>query len=91
MVSDDVGWRKPHRIIFGEALRRLQAEAEETVFIGDSPAEDIGGAKAVGIRTIFVPSRFNTLADLQKCGLKPELIVRDLEEICDIFPEVVKS
>jgi len=91
LVSDDVGWRKPHRIIFGEALRRLQAEAEETVFIGDSPAEDIGGAKAVGIKTIFVPSRFNKLADLQKCGLKPELIVRDLKEICNVFPEVVKS
>ena len=47
LVSEGVGWRKPHRIMFGEALRILRAEAEEAVFIGDSPKEDIEGAKAL--------------------------------------------
>ena len=91
LVSEDVGWRKPHKIIFGEALRILHAKAEETIFIGDSPTEDIDGAKALGMRTIFVESRFNTVVDLQKCGVKPDLIVQDLKKVCDNFPELVQT
>jgi putative hydrolase of the HAD superfamily len=91
LVSEGVGWRKPHKIIFGEALRILRAKAEETIFIGDSPKEDIEGAKALGMKTIFVESRFNTVADLQKCGAKPDLIIRDLKEVCDKFSEFVHT
>jgi ribonucleotide monophosphatase NagD (HAD superfamily) len=76
--------------MFDEALRIMQAKAEETIFIGDSPTEDIKGAESVGIRTVFVASRFNTLEDLQKCGANPEWVVRDLKEICSVLPEVVK-
>ena len=81
---------KTAQVMFNEALRILRAEAEEAVFIGDSPKEDIEGAKSVGIRTIFVPSRFNTFADLQKCGTKPGLISQDLKEICGKFSEVIQ-
>jgi HAD superfamily hydrolase (TIGR01549 family) len=91
LVSENVGWRKPHRIIFEEALKMLQVKAEESIFIGDSPIEDIEGATTLGIRTIFVASRFNTLADLQKSGAKPELITRDLREVCHKFPEVIRQ
>jgi len=90
-VSESVGWRKPHRIIFDEALRMLKVNPEEAVFIGDSPTEDIDGAKGVGIHTVFVASRFNTLTELEKCSTKPDLIIQDLEEICDKLPEVVQS
>jgi putative hydrolase of the HAD superfamily len=91
LVSEGVGWRKPHKIIFSEALRILQAKAEETIFIGDSPIEDIEGAKALGMKTIFVESRFNTVADLQKCSAKPDLTIRDLKEICGNFPKLVQT
>lgn len=91
VVSDSLGWRKPHRIIFDEALRMLKVKPEEAVFVGDSPIEDVGGAKAVGMQTVFVASCFNTLAELEKCGVKPDLIIEDLEEICDKLPEIVQS
>jgi putative hydrolase of the HAD superfamily len=89
LVSDAVGWRKPHRIIFEEALRRLQVRAEEAVYVGDSPNEDIQGAEAVGLRTVFVASQFYSLRDLQKCGEKPELTAVDLEEVGEILPRIV--
>ena len=91
VVSDSLGWRKPHRIIFDEALRMLKVKPEEAVFIGDSPIEDVGGAKAVGMQTVFVASCFNTLTELEKCGVKPDLIIEDLKEICDKLPEIVQS
>ncbi len=89
VISEAIGWRKPNNIIFNEVLRALQVKPEEAVFIGDSPIEDINGAKAVGMRTIFVSSCFNSLGDVEKnCG-KPDLIFEDLEQIYLKLPEII--
>ena len=50
----------------------------EAIFVGDSPVEDIQGAKNVGLKTIFLPSQFNRLEDLQKVGDQPDLQSRKL-------------
>ena len=89
LVSDDMGWRKPHKNIFHAALRKLQVKAEEAVFIGDSPLEDIKGAQAAGIRTVFVPSQFYTLKNLEESRQKPDIIVEDLCEICRDFFKII--
>jgi len=81
LVSDETGWRKPHNRIFLEALRKLQVTATEAVFIGDSPLEDIKGAKEIGIKTVFVPSQFYSLKDLQDSREKPNIIAEDLRQI----------
>jgi len=82
LVSADVGWRKPNRRIFEEALRRLGVRPEETVYVGDSPLEDIKGGKAVGMKTVFVPSQFYSLEFLHESHVKPDLVVND---ICKLF------
>jgi putative hydrolase of the HAD superfamily len=89
VVSESVGWRKPHRIIFNEALRVLCVKPEEAVFVGDSPKEDIEGAQAVGIKTVFVASKFNALADLEKSGAKPDCVFQDLKSLCSALPKVL--
>jgi putative hydrolase of the HAD superfamily len=89
VVSGDVGWRKPHKRIFKDALERLQVEAGEAVYVGDSPLEDIKGAEAAGIRTVFVPSQFNNLVDLHASGQKPNCIVVDLKELYRNFSKIV--
>jgi putative hydrolase of the HAD superfamily len=90
LVSEDVGWRKPDKKIFQEALRRLGVKAEETVCVGDSPLEDVGGAAAAGMRTVFVPSQFYTLKDLHESQKKPDLVVKDICELCRVFPEFAR-
>jgi putative hydrolase of the HAD superfamily len=87
VVSDAVGWRKPHKKIFEEALRRLDVVPVETVYVGDSPLEDIKGAQALGMRTIFVPSQFYSLEFLSESRQKPDLIVEDVCELSHSFPE----
>lgn len=82
LVSEDVGWRKPHVKIFEETLKRLNAKAEETVYVGDSPLEDIKGAEALGMKTIFVASQFYTLEDLYESKQKPDMIVKN---ICELY------
>jgi putative hydrolase of the HAD superfamily len=82
LISASVGWRKPHRKIFDEALKRLQVVDDEVVFVGDSPFEDIKGAKAAGLKTGFVPSQFYSVADLAKFSVEPDVKVRDLQDLC---------
>ena len=84
VVSEEVGWRKPSGKIFGDALSKLQVQANEAVYIGDSPIEDIKGAKDAGLKTVFVPSQFNSLKDLLESNQKPDYIVNDLKDVTNL-------
>jgi HAD superfamily hydrolase (TIGR01662 family) len=81
IVSEEVGWRKPSGSIFQDALNRLQVKASEVVYIGDSPNEDIKGAKLAGLKTVFVPSQFNTLKDLKESKQAPDYLANNLMSI----------
>jgi len=91
VVSEDAGWRKPHKRIFQTALQKLHVTAEETVYIGDSPLEDIAGAKSVGMKTVFVPSQFYTLQDLHENRQQPDIIAENLHEIYKNLTEIITS
>lgn len=85
MISAEVGWRKPHSKIFQEALRRLEVKAEETVFVGDNPIDDIQGAKNVGMKAIFIPSQFSSCEDAQKASCRPDAIIKKLRELIEVL------
>lgn len=91
VVSEDAGWRKPHKRIFQTALQKLQVKAEEAVFIGDSPLEDIEGAKTAGLKTIFVLSQFNKLEDLRGIKQQPDMIAEDLQEIAENLDRLITA
>lgn len=90
LVSEEAGWRKPSEEIFKAALRKLRVNAEETVYVGDSPLEDVKGAKAVGMRTIFVPSQFYTFENLLESQQKPDMITTDICELDEKLPGFLK-
>jgi putative hydrolase of the HAD superfamily len=90
LVSEEVGWRKPHREIFEEALRRLRVNAEETVYVGDSPLEDIKGAKTAGMKTFFVSSQFYSVENLFESQQKPDMTVTDICELSEKLPVFLK-
>ena len=50
VTVDDVTEHKPHPAPVVEALRRLVAEADDAVFIGDSP-HDVESGRGAGVRT----------------------------------------
>ena len=81
VVSEEVGWRKPSPEIFKAALTRLQVRAEEVVYVGDSPIEDVKGAKEAGLTTIFVPSQFNKLKDLVQSKQEPTFVSKNLAQV----------
>ena len=57
IVSGAVNKRKPHPEIFRKALKELGVDAAETVFVGDTLDADVRGAKAVGMKTIYLERR----------------------------------
>lgn len=85
IVSEAVGWRKPYPKIFQEALERLHVEADEAFYVGDTPLEDIQGATNVGMKTVFIPSQFNSLSDMQEAAQQPDYIVENLSDIVKIL------
>jgi HAD superfamily hydrolase (TIGR01509 family) len=89
VVSQECGWRKPHQKIFQDALRLLEVNAEEAVFVGDNPTEDIGGAADAGLRTVFVQSQFFKAKDLDATSTKPNATVKSLSEIGKRLPEIL--
>ena len=52
--SSEHGYMKPHPSIFQAALRGLGVTAPDTVMVGDSPRQDIEGARAVGMRAVLL-------------------------------------
>ncbi|MFD7522787.1 HAD family hydrolase [Paenibacillus chitinolyticus] len=54
LVSEEAGIKKPDKRIFQLALDRLGLAADEAVFVGDHPHNDIGGAGQAGIRGIWL-------------------------------------
>ena len=81
VVSEEIGWRKPNARIFQEALNKLDVPSSQAVYIGDSPIEDIKGAEQAGLKTVFVPSQFNSLKDLTASQQKPDFIAEDLQTV----------
>jgi putative hydrolase of the HAD superfamily len=82
VISHEVGWRKPHPKIFLTALKGLELNAEETLFIGDDPREDIAGAKGVGMKVALVLRPGDSDKGLIKIGeVKPDYV---LESICSL-------
>jgi putative hydrolase of the HAD superfamily len=52
VFSSEIGWRKPHPAIFEHALGLLGVAAERSLFVGDSLANDVAGAAALGMTTV---------------------------------------
>ena len=75
------GHVKPHRSIFEAALTALETGPEDAAMVGDSFADDIAGARALGMRAILLdrdglhvdePDRIDTLLALPAAlGLTP--------------------
>ncbi|GJL80184.1 MAG: HAD family hydrolase [Nitrospinaceae bacterium] len=89
IYSSDVPYRKPHPSIFGLAVSYLQLEPQEILFVGDSPANDIAGARNSGMQTAWINRNGGVFPD----SIRPDFQVRaltDLLEVC-IAPEISKN
>ncbi len=77
VVSGAVNRRKPHPEIYKKALQKLRVKPEETVFVGDTVDADVQGAKAAGMRTVYLERRLQKEAEIA-C---PDQIIKSLSHL----------
>ena len=77
LSSSDHGFMKPHPSIFEAALKLLDADAEESVMVGDSLAHDVFGAQQVGMRAVLIAR--SGLRDVEPPGDVP--VIQTLTEL----------
>jgi HAD superfamily hydrolase (TIGR01509 family) len=63
ITSHDVGRAKPHPAIFERALAAVDVRPQQAAMIGDRPDLDVAGARAVGMRAIWLNPRAAPRAD----------------------------
>jgi putative hydrolase of the HAD superfamily len=57
LFCTDAGWRKPAPQIFELALKQLEIQAQDCLFVGDHPQWDVAGAQTVGIEALLIDRR----------------------------------
>jgi HAD superfamily hydrolase (TIGR01450 family) len=74
---------KPQEIFFHELCRRLGAQSDWCILIGDNLESDIFGAKSVGMRTVLTLTGVTRRRDLLNLPhqWQPDLIVENLAEL----------
>jgi len=74
LVSEWEGIKKPNPQIFINALKKLNVEPSESVFIGDHPENDVKAAQNVGMKGIWK-------RDSQWTDIKADAIIDDYLEL----------
>ena len=74
MVSEWEGMKKPDPEIFLRALEKLNVSAQESIFIGDHPENDVKAAQNVGMKGIWKQ-------DDQWEHVEADAVVYDLSEL----------
>ncbi len=75
--SERAGKAKPAPDIFHLALEEAGSDASAVVHVGDDPRNDVLGAQAVGMRTIW----FNPSLEPWPGGQTPDAVIRRLSEL----------
>jgi putative hydrolase of the HAD superfamily len=81
--STQVGCMKPHPLIFKSALDALGLTAADAVFVGDSLLRDMAGARAIGMRHIWLTGA-GALRDAPCCP--GDLTAHTLAELERLLP-----
>lgn len=77
-TSEEVGVKKPNRLVFERALQKANAIPVKSVMIGDTFEADIMGAEAVGMHTLFY--NYRKINPPINCKM-----INDLHEIKNFF------
>jgi HAD superfamily hydrolase (TIGR01549 family) len=54
LISEEAGVHKPEKAIFDLALGKAEATAQQSLFVGDTPASDIDGARNAGLHAVLM-------------------------------------
>ncbi len=79
-ISEDVGVKKPDKLIFEHAIFSAKAKIENSIMIGDNYHADILGASAIGMRAIYF--NFHKTDEQRRENV---IVIENLKEILKIL------
>ena len=81
MLSDEIGVRKPDPLIFTQAASLLEVEPSACLYVGDSYANDVIGARNAGMLACwFNPDNKKP----ESLITQPDFIIKKLEELINL-------
>ena len=80
LISEWEGMKKPDPNLFNKGLARLGVHPEEAMYVGDHPDNDIKGARAAGIKTVWK-------RDAEWSSAEADYIIEGLAEIATIVEQ----
>ena len=83
LSSEAAGACKPHAAIFEEALRRAGCAPGEALFVGDTLAQDIAGANAMGMRSVLIWHRDDKQPSYAE--IRPTHVIRRIPELLELL------
>ena len=86
VASAEEGVAKPDPAIFRIALERAGCAPEEAVMIGDRLDNDIVPAKAVGMRTVWLPQGPAAWHSVRRAAECPDRQVKSLQALLEVLP-----
>ena len=82
-VSDALGVAKPDSAIFRAALSAMGARAADSLYVGDAFQTDVVGARAAGMRVVWLNRRRRNVPEGAR--VRPDAEVRSDEELLDLL------
>tara|TARA_B100001059_G_C17826467_1_gene581715 strand:- start:1900 stop:2595 length:696 start_codon:yes stop_codon:yes gene_type:complete len=82
VTAVDVGFAKPDKRIFQEAIKKSKVNTEEIIHVGDNPEADILGAANVGLGTVWMNSQ---QLEWPKKYQKPDMTIVNISELCNLL------
>jgi putative hydrolase of the HAD superfamily len=77
--SNDIGWRKPHPNCFLPALRQLDVEGSQAIFVGDRHETDVEGALELGMTSVLTHQYRQE--DLGQSAVKPHHVITHIRDL----------
>lgn len=81
IFSDEMGYNKPHKVMFEAALKSLGGTPSEAVHIGDLLETDVAGAQAIGMKIVWLNR--DKLVNTGQCV--PDFEISKLPDLLDIL------
>ena len=82
VTAVDVGFAKPDKRIFQEAIKRSKVDVHEIVHVGDNPEADIVGAASAGLVTVWMNSQQIKWPEKYQ---KPDKTIMSISELCGLL------
>ncbi len=80
VTATQYGAGKPDPRLFREALRAMGTGASQAVHVGDSLRDDVAGAKAAGMRAVWL----NRVGRANETEVEPDAEIGSLEELAEV-------